>query len=218
MLRKKLQQLQAALEGRIREHHRVMLKHLLEQWEFLEGRIGEVEEEIRTQMLPFQEAIAHLDSIPGVNETVAWTLVAELGVDMRRFGSAARAAAWAGLCPGNHESAGKRLSGRTRRGNRYLRRVLVQSAWTANRGQGTYLQAQFRRFIARLGKKRTAVAVAHTILTIAYNILDRNEDYRELGGDYFERQDPQRTTRRLVRRLERLGHHVILQPATEAVH
>ncbi|OLE97803.1 MAG: IS110 family transposase [Cyanobacteria bacterium 13_1_20CM_4_61_6] len=218
VLRKKLQQLQAALEGRIREHHRVMLKHLLEQWEFLEGKIGEVEEEIRTQMLPFQEAIAHLDSIPGVNETVAWTLVAELGVDMRRFGSAARAAAWAGLCPGNHESAGKRLSGRTRRGNRYLRRVLVQSAWTANRGQGTYLQAQFRRFIARLGKKRTAVAVAHTILTIAYHILDRNEDYRELGGDYFERQDPQRTTRRLVRRLERLGHHVILQPATEALH
>jgi len=153
-----------------------------------------------------------------VNETVAWTLVAELGVDMQRFGSAAHAAAWAGLCPGHHESAGKRLSGRTRHGNRYNRRVLVQSAGTANRAQHTYLQAQFRRFVARIGNKRAAVAVAHTILVVAYHILDRNQDYRELGGDYFERQDPQRTTRRLVRRLERLGHRVIIQPAAEAAH
>jgi len=214
-LRKKLEPLRAALEGRIRDHHRLLLRHLLEQWEFLEAKIAEVEAEIRSQMRPFQETLTHLDSIPGVNETAAWTLMAELGLDMTRFSSAARTAAWAGLCPGNHESAGKRLSGRTRRGNRYLRRVLVQSAWTALRANDTYLQAQFRRLIPRLGKKRAALAVAHSILVMAYHIIARNENYRELGGDYFERRDPERTARSLVRRLEHLGHRVILEPAAQ---
>jgi transposase len=216
-LRKKLEPLRAALEGKIRPHHRTMLSHLWDQWVFLETKIQEVEAEIRSQMRPFQETLAHLDSIPGVNEKVAWTLLAELGLNMTRFSSAARAASWAGLCPGNHESAGKRLSGRTRRGNRYLRGALVQSAWTAFRANSTYLQAQFRRFLPRLGKKRAAMAVAHSILVIAYHLIQKNEDYRELGGDYFEQRDPQQTARRLVRRLQRLGHRVILEPATSPV-
>jgi transposase len=212
-LRRKLVPLKAALEGRMRPHHRMMLAHLLDQWEFLEAKIAEVEEDLRGEMRPFAETVQRLDTIPGVNETVAWTLVAELGVDMQRFGSSGRAAAWAGVCPGNHESAGKRLSGRSRPGNRYLRRVLSQAAWAASREKGTYLQAQFRRLIPHLGKKRTALAVAHTILVIAYYLIERGEVYRDLGGDFFDRQDPERTTRRLVRRLERLGHHVILQPS-----
>lgn len=213
LLRRKLAALQRALEGRVRPHHARLIGHLLEQGEFLERKIAEVEEEIREQLRPFQEILQRLDGIPGVKERVAWTLLAELGVEMSRFGSPGRAAAWAGVCPGNHQSGGKRLSGRTRRGNRYLRRALTQAAWAASREKGSYLQAQFRRFLPRLGKKRTALAVAHTILTIAYHLIERKENYRDLGGDYFDRQDPERTTRRLVRRLERLGHHVILQPS-----
>jgi transposase len=212
-LRRKMTQLKAALEGQIRPHHCQMLGHLLEQWEFLERKIQEVEEDLRQQMRPFQETIRRLDTIPGVNERVAWTVVAVLGVDLKRFGCAERAAAWAGLCPGNRESAGKRLSGRTRRGNRYLRRALAQAAWAASRQKGCYLQTQFRRFMSRLGKKRTALAVAHTILVIAYHMIERNQDYRDLGSDYFDRQNPERTTRRLVRRLEKIGHIVKLEPS-----
>ena len=217
-LRKKREALEAALEGRLRDHHRCLLGHLLDQWEFLEAKIAQLEADLREQMGPFQEVNQRLDTIPGVNETLGWTLVSELGVDMTRFqGRADRAAAWSGLCPGNRESAGKRLSGRMRPGNRYLRRALTQAAWAASKANGTYLQAQFRRLAARLGKKRAILAVAHSILVIAFHVIARNEDYHDLGGDYFDRRDPRRSARRLVRRLEQLGHKVILQPLAQQI-
>ena len=167
-------------------------------------------------MRPFEEFIALLDTITGIGRYTAEVLVAEIGVDLRRFPSAAHLCSWAGVAPGNNESAGKRKSGKTRKGSPWLRAALVEAAHAAGRTPHTYLGAQYRRLVARKGKKRAAVAVAHSILTIVYHVLTDREPYADLGGDYFDRRDQQAVQRHLVHRLEALGYTVSLQPKEPA--
>ncbi len=166
--------------------------------------------------LDWQEAVTLLDSIPGINERAAQCILAEIGLDMTRFASAKHLASWAGVCPGNHESAGKRLSGKTRKGDAWLRRVLVQAAHGAAHSKKTYLAAQYSRLASRRGPKRAAMAVAHSILVIIYHVLSERTGYRELGSNFFDERDRQATEKRLVRRLEGLGYHVELQTEREA--
>jgi len=215
-LQKKMAPLQSALQGRITEHHRFLLQLLLEQVDSLDRFIKRLDERIGELAVPFDEDLKRLDTIPGVNRRAAECLIAEVGVDMETFPSAANLASWAGLCPGKRESAGKSQGGTIRKGNRWLRRLLVQAAWAASRKKGSYLRAQYRRLAARRGGKRAVVAVAHTLLVIGYHILKRKVGYQDLGETYFERLDPEQLTRSLVHRLERLGHRVILQPEDNA--
>jgi transposase len=214
-LRRKLAELQEALVGRVTDHHRFLLRLLLDDLTSREERIAGLSERIATVMLPAMvEAIERLRTIPGIQQSAAEAIVAEIGSDMAVFPSAGHLASWAGLCSGNHESAGKRQSGRTTKGNRWLREMLVQCAWAASHTKQTYLSAQFWRIAARRGQKRAAVAVGHTLLVIIYHVLKRHSTYHELGGDYFDRLGQQRLTRGLVNRLERLGHKVTLEPAS----
>jgi len=211
-LREKRPQLVQALEGRVKPHHRFVLSELLCQIDNLDETIARFDEQIRTACVPFEEAVVHLDTIPGVARATAETIVAEIGTDMSRFPSAADLAAWAGVAPGNHESAGKRLSGKMRKGNKTLRVALNQAAHAAARTKDTYLSAQYRRLAKRRGKKKAIMAVAHTILTIAYHLILRHEAYHELGGDYFDKRNPEATARHFMKRLEQLGYSVALQP------
>jgi transposase len=211
-LRDKLPALERALTGRLTDHHRYLIPRILAAIDFLEAELTDLDQRIAELERPFAEAVERLDTIPGVGRRVAEIVLAELGPDLHRFPSAAHLASWAGLCPGNHESGGKRLSGRTRHGNRALRRALVEAAQAAGRARRTYLGAQYRRLAARRGKKRAAVAVAHTILVIVYHLLTRRTAYAELGSDYFDQRDATATERRLVARLERLGFEVTLTP------
>ena len=211
-LRAKIPQLRAALPGRIQEHHRFLLRRLVEHLRFVESPIAELEEEMERRRGPFQEAVSRWTTIPGVEKIVAWSLVAEIGTRMEQFPSAQHLASWAGVCPGNHESAGKRRSGATPRGNPWLRRVLCQAAGPAARTKGTYLSAPFHRRAARRGRKRAIIAVAHSLLVIAYGLLRQQCDYRELGGDSFDRLHAEGLKRHLLRRLTRLGYKATLEP------
>jgi hypothetical protein len=148
--------------------------------------------------------------MPGIKQRVAWTLVAEIGPDMQAFPSAAHLASWVGVCPGNHESAGKRQSGKSRKGNRWARHALCEAAWAVTKTKNTYLAAQFRRLAAARGMKRAVIAVAHTIVTTGYHLLQRGTVYADLGPNYFDQRHKLRTTKRLVKRLEALGHKVVL--------
>lgn len=218
-LRSKRAQLEGALQGRVRPHHRFLLSELLCQIDSLEETITHFDEEIRAacEADGNEEVISLLDTIPGVGRGLAEVLVAEIGTDMTRFPTAGHLAAWAGVAPGNNESAGKKRSGKTRKGDTWLRVGLVQAARAAVRTKGTYLAAQYRRLVPRRGDKRALVAVAHSILVIAYHIISRKEPYRELGADYFERRKPEATAKRLARQIERLGFQVTLaQVATAA--
>lgn len=193
-----------------------MLQQLIDELSALDQRLNRLDERIRAQMKPHAEAIRRLSTIPGIEETSAWTLIAELGADMNQFPSGSHAASWAGLCPGHAESAGKRQSGRTRKGNRYLRRMLVQSAWTITRKKDCFFTALFLRIATRRGMKRAAMAVAHRMLVIAWHILREGTEYRELGGDHYDRRDRQKAAQRLTQRLERLGFAVTLaQPPAD---
>jgi transposase len=211
-LRRKRNQLRLALRGELSEHHRFLLQELMEDVERIEGKITRLEGEIVEQMKPYQQALERLITIPGVDWITAWTLLAELGADMSVFADAHHAASWAGLVPGNCESAGKRKSNRTRRGNRWLRRALCQSAWAVTHKKNCYLTANFYRRAARGGVKKAIIATAHQILLIAFSILRDHTVYREWGGDFFDRLHPERTQRRLTERLERLGFEVVLKP------
>jgi transposase len=214
-LRGKRADLRLVLRGRITEHHRFMLRELMDDLEFVERKMERLEEQIAAQSdIP---SLARLCTIPGVDVITAWTLLAELGSDMRIFASPRHAASWAGLCPGNHESGGKRLSNRTRKGNRWLRRALCQAAWAATRKKNCYLAAFFYRKAGKHGIRKAIVATAHHLLVIAFCILRDRTEYREMGGDYFDRLHPERTRNRLVRRLQRLGHDVVLTPRLEPV-
>lgn len=215
-LRSKHQQLEQALEGRVQPHHRFILRELLDHIERLDESIARFDAQIEEYCRPFEVAIARLDTIPGIARRAAEVIVAEIGIDMTRFERADRLASWAGMAPGNHESAGKHSSGRTRQGNQTLRGILIQVAYAAGRTQ-TYLGAQYRRLAARRGKKRAAVAVAHSILGIAFHLLERGEVYRDLGVNYFESQRPEATKHRWVKRLESLGYQVTLLPLSPAV-
>jgi len=217
-LRRKLPQLEQALRGRVTDHHRFLLRLLLDDLTAREGLIARLSERIRAVMPePMQEAMRRLVTIPGVEQRAAEAIVAETGPYLAPFASAPQLASWAGMCPGNHESAGKRKSGKTTKGNHWLREVLVQSAWPASRAKRTYLAAQFRRLAGRRGKKRAAVAVAHSLLVVIFHLLKGKATYQELGADYFDRLDQDRLTRGLVRRLEQLGLKVTLEPAAAAV-
>lgn len=215
-LKDKKTELALALEGRYSEHFRWLLQRLLQELEWLDSRLAELDARLSEQMQPHTDVVRRLCTIPGVERLTAWALIAELGVDMEQFPDAAHAASWAGLCPGNQESAGKRFSGRTRKSDRYLRRLLVQNAWAAMRKKDCFLAALFYRVARRRGAKKAAVAVAHRILVTAYHILRDGSEYRDLGGDYFDRLHPERTAVRLARRIECItGCHVVLSPHSE---
>jgi transposase len=217
-LRSKRDQLAKALDGRVKPHHRFVLTELLCQIDSLDETIARFDTEIQEISTPFEAAIGLLDTLPGVARPTAEMIVAEIGTDMSRFPSADHLASWAGVSPGNHESAGKRTSGKTRKGNRFLRTVLVQAAHAAARTKSTYLSAQYRRLAARRGKKRAIMAVAHSMLIMAYYMIQRQEPYREAGADFFDRLQPEDTARRLVKRLEHLGYCVTLQsPSTDSI-
>jgi len=210
-MRDKRDLLAKALEGRIQAHHRFVLSELLAQIDSLDETIERFNEQIETYCRPFEEAVTLLDTIPGVGRETAQVIVSEIGTDMSRFPSANHLASWAGVAPGNNESAGKHRSGKTRKGNKVLCAALNQAAHAAAGTKDTYLSAQYRRLAARRGKKKAIVALEHTILVMAYHLIQRNEPYRELGGNYFDNRRPEATAKRLVKRLEQLGFSVALQ-------
>jgi transposase len=212
-LRKKIPELRLALNGKVRDHHRFMLKEYLDEWTALAERIRRIELEIKRCIGPFEHAVTLWQSIPGINWVTAANLVAEIGANMNQFPSAQHLASWAGLCPGNNESAGKRMSGKTREGNKWLRRTLCQAAWAVTRKKNCYLSAQFRRIAARRGMKRAVMAVAHSMLVIAYTMLKTGQTYNELGGDYLEKINKDQLQRYYVKRLQRLGLTVTVSAA-----
>jgi len=207
-LRTKREQLGEALVGRVEAHHRFILGELLCQIDNLDEGIERCDEQIETHCRPFEEAVVNLDTIPGVARQTAEVIVAEIGTDMSRFPSADHLASWAGVAPGNHESAGKRLSGRTNKGNHALEDALSQAAWAASHTKKTYLSTQYHRLAARRGRKRAIVAVAHSILVIAYHLIQKHETYQELGADYFDRRNSEAIAKKLVSRLEHLGYKI----------
>jgi transposase len=215
-LREKIPALRLALQGRVTDHHRFLLRMHLDHVAHLDELIGRLGGRIEEALAPFAEAQERLQTIPGVSQRVAETVLAEIGPKMEQFPSADHLASWAGMCPGNNESAGKRRSGRITKGNRWLKRILVQAAWAATHTKGTYLAAQYRRLAKRRGSKRALVAVGHTLLVIMYHVLKRGTTYTELGADFLERLEPARLTRQLVKRLEALGHKVTLEPCPAA--
>jgi transposase len=209
------------LAGQLTAVQRWVLSELLARWEELDRALTRVEARIREEVeacpAPFvPAAVALLDSIPGVGEHGAHTIVAEIGVDMARFPSDGHWASWAGMSPGNNESAGKRKSGQTTKGSPYLRTALIEAAWAASHGKGTYWAAKYKRLVRRLGKKKALVAVGHTRLRVAYYLLKRRVPYTDLGSDYFDHLQVQRQRQRLLQRLEALGVKVTLEEVGEA--
>jgi transposase len=234
-MRAKIPELEQALIGRVGPHHRFLIAAHLAHLDHLDEVIEQVSAEITARLtadaephadgsvaapqpsttddgVPWSVALERLQTIPGVGQRVAEILIAELGVDMTRFPTARHVAAWAGMAPGNHESAGKRLSGTTRKGSPWLRSALVEAAHGVGRSKDTYLAAQFRRLMARRGKKKAAVAVGHSILVIAYHLLRDGTTYHELGANYFDERERAAVQRRLVHRLQHLGYRVTLEP------
>jgi transposase len=212
-LRAKRAALSEALAGEVSSAQRVLLASQLRQLDFLDAEIGRLSDEIAERFRPVEAALDRLDAIPGVGRRAAERIVAEIGTDMSRFPTAGHLASWAGLCPGNHQSAGKRLSGRTRHGNTWLKAALVEAAWGAVHARDSYFGALYRRLVGRRGVKRAIVAVAHALLVVVYHLLRDNAAYRELGGNYFDERERQAVVGRSVRRLERLGYKVTLEVA-----
>jgi transposase len=217
-LRAKLPALRAALAGRFRTtHHGLLVAQILAHIDFLDETIAVLSERVEQVIAPFAEQVALLDTIPGIDKRAAQVIVAEIGPDMGQFPSAAHLASWAGVCPGNHESAGKHRSGRTRKGSKWLGGCLSEVAKAASRTKGTYLNAQYHRLRGRRGPGKATMAVAHSVLVIAYHVLDQGVPYEELGEEYFQqRQSAEHYQRQLVRQLERLGHKVTLGPIEAA--
>ena len=216
-LREKRTQLTQALEGRVKAHHRFVLTELLCQIGSLDETIARFDEEIERYCRPFEEAVVLLDTIPGIARETTEIIISEIGTDMSRFPSAHHLASWAEVAPGNNESAGKKRSGRTTQGNKPLGVALNQAAHAAAHTRNTYLAAQYHRLAGRRGKKRAIMAVAHSILVIAYHMLKNHLPYEDLGADYFDKRRPETTSKRLVRRLEQLGFHVSLQPSSTLI-
>ncbi len=242
-MRNKREALEQALNGRVREHHRFLIASHLTHVDFLDEQIAQFtqriaehiekmsapsatatedtpplpapSDQLRDEPLTFSQAVELLDTIPGVNRRLAEIIVAEIGTDMSRFPSAKHLASWAGVAPGNNESAGRQRSGKTPPGNGSLRKGLVQAAHAAAHTKNTYLAAQYQRLATRRGKKRAIVAVAHSILVIVYHVLLRHEPYRELGGNYFDERKRESVVNRLVRRLEKLGYRVALETQSQ---
>ena len=214
-LRQKRDRLVAALTGQITPVQRALLGQQLAHVEYLDRAIAELDSLIGTLMIPYQAEADRLRTTTGIEQRTAEALIAELGVDMGVFPSDRHCASWAGMCPGNNESAGKRKSGKTRKGSKWLRAALVEAAWATSRTQ-TYLGAQYHRIARRRGKKKAIVAVAHSILVIAYHLLKEGTTYRDLGHDYFDKRDTARLQQRLIARLESLGLRVTVEPLPQA--
>ena len=214
-MRAKIPELVRALDGRFEQHHAQMLRLHLDHIDHLDASIATIDSQIDELIVPFADVRERLQTIPGVGQKVADVIIAETGADMDRFPDAAHLASWAGVCPGNNESAGKRFSGRTRKADVWLQAALVEAAWAAARTKDTYLSAQFWRLAGRIGKKKAATAVAHSILVIAYHLMtDPEATYTDLGPDWFTRRNnPDARKARLVKQLAELGYEIELRPA-----
>ena len=212
-LRGKIPALKQALQGHVTPHHRFMLDQLLDHLAHLEDQLTDFHARIEEALRPFvdEATLARLDAVPGINRETIENVIAEIGADMKQFPTEGHLASWAGVCPGNEESAGKRKRSRTTKGNVWLRRALCQAAWAASRKKDSYFQAQYRRLAGRRGQKRAAMAVGHSLLGVFYHLLeDPHLEYHGLGGNYFHTLEPKRLCRHLVKRLESLGYEVTL--------
>ena len=214
-LRSKKRELELALEGTFTDQQRWLLDKELRQVEWLETQVQVLEREIERRVAEFEEPMGRLLTVPGIDRKTAWTIVAEIGVDLSAFQDARHLASWAGLCPGNNESGGKRMSGRTRKANRYVKRAMCQAAWAASHTKNTYLSAFYRRMCVRKGAPKAVIALAHHMLVVVYNLLARGEQYVELGGDYYDRQNKPKVVARLVKRLMTLGYYVDIKLVEE---
>ncbi len=215
-LRRKIPALREALEGRFDRHHALWISAILNHIDFLDEQIDALSEAIEEEIRPFAPVVELLCSIPGIAHRGAECIIAEIGVDMSVFATEKHLASWAGQCPGNDQSAGKRRSGKTRKGSKWLDYALEEAAMAALRAKDNYLAAQYQRLRPRRGHKKALGAVKHSILTTIWHMLQTGELYRDLGGDYFRKRDPERQTKRLIKQLEALGHHVTLQEAMAA--
>jgi transposase len=215
-LRAKLPALRQALEGQLQPHQRLLLRQMLAHLDFLEASLAQVQAEIDRHWVPFEEAVALAQTLPGVGAVAAAGLIAEVGTDMSVFPSAKHLASWAGVCPGNKQSGGKRYQARTRPGHRRLKALLCEVAQAIARTSDSYLAALYHRIARRRGKGRATLAVAHAVLVILYHMLREHKPYTDLGADYFDRLDTERLQRRYVQRLEQLGYTVTLTPASAA--
>jgi transposase len=208
----KIPQLTDALSGGVTDHHRFMLRTLLDQVEYLEKQIEAFDTQIGTVMTPLErEAVQRLDEIPGFDRRAAENVLAEIGTDMNRFPTSGHLSSWAGMCPGNNESAGKRRSGRMTDGSKWLKRTLNQTGWAAARKKGSYFQARHRRLTKRRGTKRATMAVGHSQLCVVYEMLKNQTRFADLGGDYFQTRNKDQATSRMVARLQAMGYKVTLQ-------
>jgi transposase len=218
-LRRKLPELRRALDGRFDDHHAALCAELLRRLDHLDATIDRLNDRVDVAMAPYADQRDRLTTIPGVGKRATEVIIAEIGVDMRCFPTSAHLASWAGMCPGNRESAGKHFSGRTRKADPWLRGMLAECGWAARRTRNTHLAAQFWQIAGRRGKEKACLAVGHSILVIAWHLLSTpGETYRELGGDWFtrHRRSPESEQRRLIRRLQALGLHVTVKPAPAA--
>ena len=215
-LRAKLPALKESLEGRFDHLHAVWVGAILAHVDFLDEQIAGLTDAIGEQIAPFEPAVELLCTIPGVQRRTAECIIAEIGTDMQVFPTAKHLASWAGLCPGNDQSAGRRRSGRTRKGSKWLDLALGEAAMAALRTKDTYLTAQYQRLRPRRGHSKALGAVKHSMICAVWHMLSAGELYNDLGGDYFRKRDPERTTKRLVTQLEALGHTVTLQEAVAA--
>jgi transposase len=211
-LRQKRDLLEKALTGRLQPHHRFLLAQHLSHIDFLDEAIAQLDAQIEEQLRPFQATLDRWDSLPGINRRLAEIIVAEIGIDLKPFEDAEHLASWAGMCPGNNESGGKRKSGKTRKGSKWLRRALTEAAHGAARTKNKYYQSLYRRLAARRGKQRAAVAVGHSLLVTGYHLITRNQTYQDLGANYFDERDREGVKRRALQRLEQLGFQVQLTP------
>jgi transposase len=215
-LRRKIDQLTLALDGHLAEHQRLLLSLHLRRLAAIDRDLADIEAAISVAMRPFAAQRALLTTVPGVDELTAAAIIAETGVDMAVFGTAQRLAAWTGICPANHESAGKQKRRGTRKGNTFLKAALVTAAISASQAKGTYLRDKCHRLKARMGTKKAAMAIAHKILIAIFHMLQRGVAFVDLGDGYLDGINKHRTAKRLVRRLNRLGYEVMLRPQAAA--